>query len=80
VIVVIHRTATRFIQAARFGLFQTIIRAYLFHTINKNVACSNVFIAVSTELSIKLCLHQDVLQAKVLLIILEEIRPDEGLE
>jgi hypothetical protein len=51
--VITHSTATRFNQATRFGLFQTIIRPCLFHSININVACSKVFIALSPEQSIK---------------------------
>lgn len=50
---VIQSTATRLNQATRFGLFQTIIRLNLFHSINKNVACSKVFTGFSPELSIK---------------------------
>ena len=50
---VIQSTATRLNHATLFGLFQTIIRPNLFHSINKNVTYSRVFTAFSPELSIK---------------------------
>jgi hypothetical protein len=68
--VIIHSyTAQQHDSFRQFGLFQIIIRPYLFQIINKNVACSKVFIALSPELSIKLCLHVGMLQAKFYCLI-----------